>query len=71
MNGIQVIEEPFDDYERSLVQTIRLIHEDAMRQAQPFVDRLAQSRACKPPRYLVDTSLLRPEFIQAWPEKFG
>lgn len=48
-----VIEEPYDEYERSLVEIIEGISRDARERAEPYMKALRHSRSLKPRRYIV------------------
>lgn len=49
---VHVIEEPYDEYERSLVETIERIFREARECAEPYMMALIHIRALKTPRYI-------------------
>lgn len=50
--SLHVIEDPYDDNERKMVEIIEGIFRKAREDAEPYIKALSFSRACKMPRYI-------------------
>ena len=55
------VEEPYDAYERVLLQRVEEIKREYDAALKPYIDALVRSRACKPTRGYIRVELLSGE----------